>query len=204
VWCCRDGRRFAARTYRLARARKPEHRGQSSAEPARLNRFSVALDIASHIRYPPALRAEGIFHLSPNSAREVVAAAASVEASFVIRSPRKTEEHAAHPSIGGCKSADVARTNLGDEPSHRNRPNCHSDCGRPHGRRLWRLVGTRATTSLECDTAVDQRQSPGWKPDNGRFGNVEGQGVEVRVSVASLRLEWSELPRGRRRIGADV
>jgi len=164
----------------------------------------VALDIASNIRYPAALRAEGIFDLSPNSAREVVAAAASVEASFVIRSPRKTEEHAAHPSIGGCRSAAVARTNLGDEPSHRNRPNCHSDCGRPHWRRRRRLVGTWSTASPECDTTVDQRPSRGWKPANDRFGNVEGQGIEVRVSVASLRLEWSELPRGHRRFGADV
>lgn len=59
----------------------------------RIDRFAVALDISSAIRYSAALRAEGTLSLSPNSAREVVAAVDRCEDTFVTEPPRIAQEN---------------------------------------------------------------------------------------------------------------
>jgi hypothetical protein len=87
-----------------------------------------------------------------------------------------------------------------DEPPHRNclcrRSRCHDS--RDRRRRRQQLRARPAGTS-ERDAALDQWRSGRGEHSDGIDGDVERQVSQVRLSVAALRLERSELWRHRRR-----
>src|SRR5512133_545334 len=105
----------------------------------------------------------------------------------LLNSSKKTENLLLPPSFEGYKAACATRRNRGDEPPHHSRPGRGSSHPHPRQwRRLRTLHSTRAAASQEPDTAHGQRQRCGVEHADGGHGQLAGEGLEVRVPVASV------------------